>query len=123
MSKIYLIDDQPIANFITKKLLELEGSEDNIRDFTDPVEAFKAVCEDEEALIFLDLNMPVMNGWEFLEKLKTCEHNHRIIILSSSTNKIDIERAKDYPSVIKYMIKPLSKLKFSEITGFLKKVG
>ncbi|WP_299153619.1 response regulator [uncultured Christiangramia sp.] len=65
MSKIYLVDDQPISNFITKKLLEIEGYRGTVKDFTNPCEAMEFVSEDRDAIIFLDLNMPEMNGWNF----------------------------------------------------------
>ncbi|MDR5590752.1 response regulator [Christiangramia sp. SM2212] len=120
MKKIYLVDDQPISNFITKKLLELEGFQGFVKDFTDPTEAFHSVAEDEDALIFLDLNMPVMNGWDFLDAMKNKNLVHRIIILTSSTSKIDQEKAREYPNVIKYMVKPMNKKKFSELSDYLK---
>ena len=78
------------------------------------------VSEDRDAIIFLDLNMPEMNGWEFLEMLQSRNCSHRIIILTSSTSKIDVDKAKDYPAVIKYMVKPMNKQKFSELSGLLK---
>jgi len=120
MKKIYLVDDQPISNFITKKLIELEGFEGNIEDYTDPTRAFKSVAQDENALIFLDLNMPVMNGWEFLEAMKNKNIHHRIIILTSSTSKIDQDKAKEYPCVVKYMVKPMNKKKVAELSDYLK---
>ena len=120
MSKIYLVDDQPISNFITKKLLEIEGYQGTVKDFTNPREAMEFVSEDSDAIIFLDLNMPEMNGWEFLEMLQSRNCSHRIIILTSSTSKIDVDKAKDYPAVIKYMVKPMNKQKFSELSGLLK---
>ena len=120
MSKIYLVDDQPISNFITKKLLELEGINENVRDFTDPQEALSLVVDEEDALVFLDLNMPVMNGWDFLDAIKTRNSKLRIIILTSSTSMVDQEKAKEYPCVIKYMVKPMNKQKFSELSDHLK---
>lgn len=120
MSKIYLVDDQPIANFITKKLQELEGFEGSVEDYTDPEKAFQSVAIDKDALIFLDLNMPKMNGWEFLDAMKEKDISHRIIILTSSTSKIDQARAKEYPCVVKYMTKPMNKKKFSELSDYLK---
>lgn len=120
MKKIYLVDDQPISNFITKKLLELEGFEGSVEDYTDPAKAFQSVAKEENALIFLDLNMPVMNGWDFLEAMKKNNIFHRIIILTSSTSKIDKEKAKEYPNVIKYMVKPMNKKKVSELSEYLK---
>lgn len=120
MNKIYLIDDQPISNFITKKFLELEGFPGIIADFTDPAEALQSIAQDENALIFLDINMPVMNGWEFMDAMKDQNIQHQIIILTSSTSKLDKEKARNYPCVIKYMEKPMNKKKFSELSDYLK---
>lgn len=122
MSPIYLIDDQPIANFITRKLLEIEGYNENIHDFTNPVEAFQIVeKEQENALIFLDLNMPEMTGWEFLEEMQQKGIIHRIIILTSSTSELDQQKALDYPCVLEYMVKPLNKEKFELLSSYLKR--
>ena len=67
MSTIILVDDQPIANFITRKLLEIEGYKENVIDFTNPEEALVYLEDKQNTLIFLYLNMPEMNGWEFLD--------------------------------------------------------
>ncbi|MCG9973319.1 response regulator [Christiangramia crocea] len=119
MEKVYLVDDQPIANFITRKLLELEGYKGSINEFTDPQKALEVIKGDDDALIFLDLNMPVMNGWEFLEELKIEGKNYKIIILTSSTSKIDRDKAQDHPCVIKYMVKPMTKDKFKKISKLI----
>ena len=121
MSPIYLIDDQPIANFITRKLLEIEGYEENIRDFTNPIEALAIVeKEKENALIFLDLNMPKMTGWEFLEEMRQKGIQHRTIILTSSTSKLDHQKELEYPCVLEYVVKPLNKQKFVLLSAYLK---
>lgn len=117
---IYLIDDQPIANFITKKLLENEGFSEGVIEFTDARKAMEKIESDEEALIFLDLNMPVMNGWQFLEALKKKNINTRVIILTSSTSSIDRQKAIEYPCVIKYVEKPMSKKKLANLFIHLK---
>ena len=120
MRKIYLVDDQPIANFITKKLLEIEGYSENVLDFTDPVMAFQKISEESNVLLFLDLNMPEMNGWQFLEEMQNRNIKHTTIILSSSTSEVDKSRASTYKNVIKYMEKPMSRDKFSELSSYLK---
>ena len=64
-------------------------------------------------LIFLDLNMPVMDGWEFLDIFSTEEykyyHNTKIIILSSTIDPEDLKKSKKYPMVIDFLSKPISK--------------
>jgi CheY-like chemotaxis protein len=122
MNSIILVDDQPIANFITKKLLEIEGFNEDVLDFTNPEEALAYLEDKQNTLIFLDLNMPEMNGWEFLDSLKSKGHQHKIIILTSSTSSIDRKKAKEYPSVIDYIEKPLNKNKFNQLQPFLQEL-
>lgn len=122
MNSIILIDDQPIANFITRKLLEVAGFKEQVLDFTNPLKALKFVGEKQASLIFLDLNMPIMNGWEFLDSLNLKKHPHKIIILTSSTSEIDLQKSKEYPSVVEYVEKPLNKDKISELSFLLQQV-
>ena len=67
MNSVILVDDQPISNFITRKLLQVEGITIPISDFTNPVLALEQILKHKEQnyLIILDLNMPEMTGWEF----------------------------------------------------------
>ncbi|MCF4101280.1 response regulator [Gillisia sp. M10.2A] len=118
MNSILLIDDQPITNFITKKLLSLKGIEIPIIDFTNPLEALENVKNSKESFIFLDLNMPEMTGWEFLDEVKKLNLNHKIVILTSSTSDLDLEKARDYPCVVEYVIKPLSIDKLNALNSF-----
>ncbi|MFD1095430.1 response regulator [Salegentibacter chungangensis] len=120
MTSIILIDDQPITNFITKKLLQLEGIEENVKDFTNPVEALQSLENESEALLFLDLNMPEMTGWEFLDKMKENNLRFDTIILTSSTSELDRQKAEDYDCVKEYVTKPLNKAKLSKLSVFIK---
>ncbi|MEE2770578.1 MAG: response regulator, partial [Bacteroidota bacterium] len=75
------------------------------------------LSNEDESLIFLDLNMPVMSGWDFLEELQKRNIKHQVIILSSSTSQFDIQKAKLYPDVLQYVVKPMNKQKFLELAG------
>jgi CheY-like chemotaxis protein len=65
-------------------------------------------------LIFLDLNMPVMDGWEFLSHFSKKEYtssfkNSKVIVLSSTIDPEDILKSKQYPMVVDFFSKPITK--------------
>ncbi|PBQ30436.1 hypothetical protein CNR22_01195 [Sphingobacteriaceae bacterium] len=64
-------------------------------------------------LIFLDINMPEMNGWEFMEALTAgdLDKQFAVLLVSSSVNVSDHEKSKNYPCVLNYIEKPLDKEK------------
>ncbi|WP_420154824.1 response regulator [Siphonobacter sp.] len=66
---------------------------------------------DEQYLILLDLNMPIMSGWQFLEALQqqALRSTIRVVIITSSVDPADRQRAKDYPQVAGYLEKPLNR--------------
>lgn len=117
MNTVILVDDQPITNFITRKLLQVEGIDLPISDFTNPILALEAILKQKKKnnIIFLDLNMPEMNGWEFLDKLVENNYFPKIVILTSSTSDLDKDKAQEYDFVKDYVIKPLNKNKISEL--------
>lgn len=113
--KIFLIDDDPLSIFLTQHLLNLEELE-NIQTFlwAKDALAFLKNCTNEEipAIIFLDLNMPDMSGWEFLDELVPLEPKLRgkcrIYILTSSLETSDNIRSQEYSLVYGLIHKPLS---------------
>ncbi|MBG8554927.1 response regulator [Hymenobacter guriensis] len=113
--KTFLIDDDDLGNYLTETLLRLEGFSDDIRTFQAAEEALQALLtqlnEKIPQIIFLDLNMPVMNGWQFMEALAPYEtrlHGRcRIYILTSSLALTDMEKAKTYSLVAGLIHKPI----------------
>ncbi|WP_223248838.1 response regulator [Leeuwenhoekiella nanhaiensis] len=107
--KIMLVDDQKMANFINKKLIEVTDFAESIIDYTLPGAALSELEKEKPDLIFLDLNMPEINGWSFLDALKEKDNQTRVVIVTSSTSDLDKEKAQNYNQVIDFLIKPLNK--------------
>lgn len=116
MVNIVLIDDDPISTFITEKLIFR-----NIKipyqlfKFESAIDALKDIYNIKPNYLFLDLNMPEMSGWDFLEKFNYSKNNPEIYILSSSVDERDITRASKYRQVKKYLSKPLIKQSIKNI--------
>lgn len=110
---IFLVDDDPINNLINKRLLGKVGISNKIIEFLEGEEALvqiEALPSENQILIFLDINMPVLNGWEFIEKYNEVFPNRqdRIVILSSSIDYQDRQKAKEYQIVSGFLEKPLT---------------
>ncbi|TXE03712.1 response regulator [Algoriphagus aquimarinus] len=117
---IFLVDDDPINNLINKRLLGKIGISENIVEFLEGEEALDKLNDFEpqhSLLIFLDINMPVLNGWEFLDKyLELYGHrSDKIVILSSSIDYQDRFKAQGYEIVSGFLEKPLTLGKIEEI--------
>lgn len=108
-TKILLVDDSSICNLVMKKVLAQLPIDAEIHDFTDPVVALSQVPSLNPSLIFLDLNMPKLDGWEFLQTMKDTALTHRVIILTSSTSLLDRCRCAEFPNVLAYHNKPITK--------------
>lgn len=110
---VFLVDDDPINNLINRRLLGKTGISSRIEEFLggeDALEKIKELQPDESLLLFLDINMPVLNGWEFLNKYLEYYPNRsdKIIILSSSIDFQDRKRANEYTVVSGFLEKPLT---------------
>ena len=118
---IFIIDDDPISIIILKKNLELIAISQEIVTFSNGKDAFnhleKEYLKNEQYVIFLDINMPEMNGWEFLSKIETfiTPKNTTIYLLTSSINKADMDKAKLFSIIKEYLSKPINKDILKEI--------
>jgi CheY-like chemotaxis protein len=110
MVKIVLIDDDPISTFVTEKLITKNIAEPfQIFKFDRATDALNNIYEIQPNYLFLDLNMPEMSGWEFLEVFTPMQSSPEIYILSSSIDEKDMDKAMTYAMVKKYLSKPLIK--------------
>lgn len=114
-SKIYLIDDFGITNFFHEKLLQKLNIESELRKFTNPEKALEDLRSDlgitDTILIFLDINMPQLDGFQFLDILKKqfASRDIDVVIVSSSIWETDKERARQYPEmVMDFISKPMN---------------
>ncbi|TRO63279.1 response regulator [Christiangramia sabulilitoris] len=119
-----IIDDDPIFVFGTKKIMKLANFCNSFMVFHNGEEAInnlRPIMESNNAslpdVILLDLNMPIMDGWEFLEEFVKIPSQKEvtIYIVTSSIDPQDIERAKYYDKVSSYLIKPISSEKLQQI--------
>ena len=122
---VCIIDDDPIFVYGTKVILNCNCSfcsnimvYENGREALDNLSVILNSNEKLPEVIFLDLNMPILNGWQFLDefcKIPNIEENTRIYILSSSVYSGDIEKSKKYSIVKDFIQKPLTDLKFGTL--------
>jgi CheY-like chemotaxis protein len=128
--KIILVDDDPIANMISARILERNFS-CKVISFTNPLEALKQLTVwsgqdigDFPAVIFLDINMPLIDGWEFLAEYEkfptTVLEKCPVIMLTSSIDYDDIRKSKDYKCVQDFISKPLTHDKLLILTDIHK---
>lgn len=119
--KILLVDDDETTHFLTQRILkraEIEVDMLTAKHGQEALSIVKEVCQNEKCpeLILLDIQMPVMDGFEFLAELqKSADLSSaplKIVLLSSSTHQLDVARAKQFP-VIDFIEKPLTPEKLS----------
>lgn len=119
LNNILIIDDDQINNFLFSRIIKITGVSENAETVTsarkglDLLEQKIASGEKLPDIIFLDINMPLMNGWDFLDKYQKLPTKARkeinLYMLSSSNFPEDINKAKTYEDVVDYITKPLTK--------------
>jgi CheY-like chemotaxis protein len=117
---ILCVDDDPITLMLCKKVITKTSFSNAIvtaKNGEEALQYFDSVINKEESkqlpqLIFLDLNMPIMDGWEFLDNFSTDKYSEvnstKIVVLSSTIDPEDHEKSKKYPMVIDFLSKPIT---------------
>ncbi|MBC5864048.1 response regulator [Flavobacterium turcicum] len=111
-----IIDDDPIFVFGTKRIMEIADFCESFMIFRNGKEAFDhleaIILADKKLpdLILLDLNMPIWDGWKFLDEFTKIPSANpiTIYIMTSSIDPADVEKAKSYDAVSNYLVKPIT---------------
>ena|SRR5690606_18115837 len=117
---IVLIDDDPINNLINKRLIVKLNLSPAVIEFLEAEKALSFIESTDEikkTLILLDINMPVMNGWDFLGHYAKLENKRQdmIIMLSSSIDHQDRQKSREFKYVRGFIEKPLTREKIAQI--------
>ncbi|NNE54732.1 MAG: response regulator [Flavobacteriales bacterium] len=115
MSKrVMLIDDEEVFHWITKQFIHKVSNEVDVTSCYNGQEGIETLKKEKVSpdLIMLDLNMPIANGWVFLdayEKLEDVLRKHtNVYVVSSSIDPEDVNKAKSYPYVKDFISKPVT---------------
>jgi CheY-like chemotaxis protein len=122
---VFVIDDDDIYQYLTQKELEKSERVRSITTFSDGRKALNYLQEFGEDsnkiphIIFLDVNMPILSGWTFIEEFRSLKINRlsniRIYMISSSFDRRDIEKAGEYAEIADYLVKPVSRIQIASI--------
>ncbi len=132
MLEVLIVDDDQIVVFIQKKMISNHEIAQNPISFGKAVDALNYIIQEQKLsqqkdfLILLDINMPNMNGWDFLKCLESHEQKskYHVIMVTSSIDRKDKEKAKNFSTVRSFIEKPISALdcdkikEISEISHF-----
>lgn len=121
---VLLIDDDPINNFLNKRVIQASNVCQRIMLFTNGLEAINFIMNNETIpeelpdLLFVDVKMPVMDGFEFIERLNNLPQektgHFRVFMLSSSQDPRDLQKSREL-GVKNYISKPLSEEKIKQL--------
>lgn len=110
---ICIIDDDELFLLVSKSILEDEDFAEHIHNFEDGREGLDYLKSAKDTMLpevlFLDINMPMMDGWEFMDAIQDLgiEDKIKIFITSSSINPLDLEKAENNPLIKGFISKPI----------------
>ena len=111
-----VVDDSKLDCFIAEKVIKNLGRSESVNTFMQATDALQHITGLGEngfrTVLFVDIQMPMMNGFEFVEEFDKLpadkRKNYIVFMLSSSINENDIARVKSYPTIKKFINKPLT---------------
>ncbi len=124
-NNIFVVDDDLVYHFVIKKLFNKCNIDAEAKFFFNGLEAIDGLknvmkTDNEPDLILLDINMPVYDGWQFLDEFRKIKDNMNknitVYLVSSSNDSSDLNRSKEYKEEVKdYYFKPITTKEFEEM--------
>jgi CheY-like chemotaxis protein len=127
MQNVFIVDDDRIFQMLTKSRLQMIDTVKEMHTFDNGQACLEFILDNLQNseklpdIILLDINMPIMDGWEFVEEFAKLKMNNKISkpisihIMSSSVNDKDIKRAENASDISSYTIKPVTQAKLQEL--------
>ncbi|CAH0994810.1 Protein-glutamate methylesterase/protein-glutamine glutaminase [Emticicia aquatica] len=117
---LLIVDDDSMIQKMHTMMVKRNGFSENPLKFDNGQLALDFILDHKEKqplLIFLDINMPIMDGWELLDVLNKTPTDYPIyvVVVSSSIDNSDFEKSKSYPQVVSYIDKPLNNKSLEEL--------
>lgn len=124
IENVLFVDDDEITNYLNVRLVQKLQIANEIKVAMNGLEALDLIKKTEIGhyscpdLIFLDLNMPLMDGFQFLEsftQMENCETKPHIVVVTTSTNNKDLDRLQSYTCISGYINKPMTTEKLQKV--------
>lgn len=123
IKKLCIIDDDPIFIFGMRKIIEIIDVCDEVIIYNNGLEAIEGLKEkiahqqELPDVILLDINMPILDGWQFIEEFSKIDKDPQILVymVSSSVDPEDVLRAKSLEDIYDYITKPLTVNKLRKV--------
>lgn len=114
---ILLVDDDPVSNKFNSMIIQRNYPSVEMLAFTEGEHAINYLKANERKpdLIFLDLNMPIMNGWDFMDAYHKLGLEIEVVVITSSEDPKDMDKAENYNEIKGYVVKPISKIALNNI--------
>ena len=118
--RLLQIDDDPVILFLHNKLFS-KYTNSKIEQFKNGKLALDHILDnngpDISYMLLLDINMPVMNGWEFMDEISNLglDKSISVVILTSSADYADLDKSKSYSNIVHFIQKPLTREKIEKI--------
>lgn len=119
---VYFVEDDHATNVYNEIVFTKLEELNSVKFFEDSTKAYRQIqsAKEKPNIIFLDINMPKMSGWQFVEKIEESPYDfladpHHVYMLTTSLSRVDREKSKSNPFVKGFIEKPLTKQKILEV--------